>query len=158
MDGNVENNEQNVKYGVRMTDGDASVPLLSLGYMCVEGWQNSNLNPSGLEVITREYMHKQEFIVDDPMRGGPKSADHVDIMGNIGMTEDFLRIVTNFETSEVDNNIVSDIGNIVRRINSHPLGGLKTPSDGALRWFSTWRSDKLVGYSPRMYASVGRPR
>ena len=160
MDGSVESNDQNIKYGVRMTDGDASVPLLSLGYMCVEGWQNTNLNPSGLQVVTREYMHKQEFIVDDPMRGGPKSADHVDIMGNLGMTEDFLRIVTGFETSKLENNIVSDIGNIVRRINSHPLGGLKKPKDGALRWFSTWRIDKLAGYSPRMglYSSKERPR
>lgn len=159
MDGTVESDEQKIKYGVRMTDGDASVPLLSLGYMCVEGWQNTDLNPSGLKVVTKEYMHRQEFIVDDPMRGGPNSADHVDIMGNVGMTEDFLRIVTDFESSKVDNNIVSDIGNIVRRINSHPLGGLKRSSGRAPRWLVTWRIDKPIGYSPRMglYSTIDRP-
>lgn len=128
MDGNVENLDQNIKYGVRMTDGDASVPLLSLGYMCVQGWQSSDLNPSGLQVVTREYMHRQEFLVDDPMRSGPKSADHVDILGNVDMTEDFLRIVADFDPLKVKNKIVSDIENIARRISTHPVGGLRYPS------------------------------
>jgi phospholipid:diacylglycerol acyltransferase len=137
MDGSVENHEQNIKYGVRMVDGDASVPLLSLGYMCVAGWKKAHLNPSGSQVVTREYMHRQEFLVDDPMRGGPKSADHVDILGNVDMTEDFLRIVTDFETSKVQTKIVSDIENIANRIDAHPVGGLKAnkaiPAFRALR-------------------------
>jgi hypothetical protein len=70
-------------------------------------------------------MHQGEFSVDDPMRGGPQSAEHVDILGNLGMTEDFLRIVTDFQPDEVQDHIVSDIQNIANRINTHPLGGLQ---------------------------------
>jgi hypothetical protein len=36
-------------------------------------------------VYTREYKHKSEFTVDDPMRGGPHSSDHVDILGKLCM-------------------------------------------------------------------------
>jgi phospholipid:diacylglycerol acyltransferase len=118
MDGALEISNE-VKYGVRMSDGDASVPLLSLGYMCVEGWKNSYLNPALSQVTTREYLHQHEFVVDDPMRGGPKSADHVDILGNIDMTGDVLRIVTNFDTEKVGNKIISDVENIVSRIKAH---------------------------------------
>jgi len=128
MDGSVENQEQNISYGVKVVDGDGSVPLISLGYMCVDGWRKKgNLNPSGIEVITREYLHQQEFIVDDPMRGGPKSAEHVDIMGNIDVTKDVLRIATNFNHDEVKTKIVSDIERIAARIRerSSSTRGLK---------------------------------
>ena len=37
--------------------GDGTVPLVSLGYMCVEGWKDKSLNPSGNDVVTREYPH-----------------------------------------------------------------------------------------------------
>jgi len=127
MDGSVVDQEGKIKYGVRMVDGDASVSLLSLGYMCVDGWKKDHLNPSGIEVVTREYVHRQEFSVDDPMRSGPKSADHVDILGNVDMTEDFLRIVTDFDLSKVKTRITSKIENIAARINAHPIGGLKPP-------------------------------
>jgi len=67
------------------------------------------------------------------MRGGPKSAEHVDIMGNLDMTEDFLRIVTDFQANKLQNQIVSDIENIANRINAHPLGGLKPIKDSKIR-------------------------
>lgn len=121
MDGNHEDAEHNVHYGVTMTDGDASVPLLSLGYMCVEGWKTKKLNPSGSPVVTREYPHQQEFTVEDPMRGGPLSADHVDILGNHKMMYDFLKIATDFHSEELKDQIHSDITNLVSRIRSHPV-------------------------------------
>ena len=34
------------------------MPLLSLGYMCVEGWSKKEYNPGGVKVVTREYQHK----------------------------------------------------------------------------------------------------
>jgi phospholipid:diacylglycerol acyltransferase len=126
LDTSIEDAENNVIHGVKYTDGDASVPLLSLGYMCADAWQrtDSGLNPSKTKVITREYKHRQEFSVDDPMRSGPYSADHVDILGNVDMMEDFIKIVTGHDTDSVQTNIVSDIENMAKKINSNPNGGL----------------------------------
>jgi phospholipid:diacylglycerol acyltransferase len=36
-----------VKSGVLTTDGDGTVPLISLGYMCVKGWKEKRFNPAG---------------------------------------------------------------------------------------------------------------
>jgi hypothetical protein len=131
MDLTVDNETQKVRYGIRYTNGDGSVPLISLGYMCADAWvrDDSGLNPSRTKVYTREYEHHAEFSVDDPMRAGPHSADHVDILGNIDMVEDFLRIVTDSSVDKVnEDRIVSDIKAVADRINSHELGGLKRKS------------------------------
>lgn len=122
-----EATDTNATFGIRNTDGDGSVPLISLGYICADAWQrrNSGLNPSRTKVFTREYEHKSEFNVEDPMRRGPTSADHVDILGNSAMIGDFIRIVSDFETSVVnDNRITSKILEIAAAINDHPNGGL----------------------------------
>ena len=83
LDNTVEDAENDVIHGVKYVDGDASVPLLSLGYMCADAWRrkDSGLNPSKAKVVTREYKHKEEFSVD--MRKGPYSSDHVDILGKL---------------------------------------------------------------------------
>jgi hypothetical protein len=47
--------EENLRNGVFLTDGDGSIPLLSLGSMCVNGWQQRRFNPSGMRVVTREF-------------------------------------------------------------------------------------------------------
>jgi phospholipid:diacylglycerol acyltransferase len=60
------------------------VPLISLGYMCVEGWKKKLYNPAGIKVITREYYHEVASALD--FRGGTKTADHVDILGNYALT------------------------------------------------------------------------
>lgn len=127
MDASVEDADQNIDYGVKMVDGDGSVPLLSLGYMCVDGWKKKHMNPSNSPVVTIEYRNENQFSVDDPLRGGPLSGDHVDILGNVDMTHDFLRIVTDFDMENVQPKIVSDIERMVERINEHPMGGLKAP-------------------------------
>ncbi len=68
------------------SDGDGTVPLVSLGYMCVNGWEKgTRLNPGGIEVTTREYMHEPATL---SLRGGPKAADHVNVLGN-GTCESF---------------------------------------------------------------------
>jgi phospholipid:diacylglycerol acyltransferase len=127
LDPDVMSEDQHVSYGIRFSDGDGSVPILSLGYICADAWtrKDSGLNPSGAKVVTREYLHRAEFWVDDPMRSGPASSDHVDILGNLEMMEDFLKIVTDFESSTVnENRIVSDIESIAAKINAHPSGGI----------------------------------
>ncbi len=42
-----------VKSGVVFGEGDGTVPLLSLGAMCVGGWKDKKWNPAGIEVITQ---------------------------------------------------------------------------------------------------------
>jgi phospholipid:diacylglycerol acyltransferase len=59
------------------------------------------------------------------MRGGPYSSDHVDILGNIDMMEDLLKIVSEYDVETVEDLIVSDIHKIAKQINDHPKGGLK---------------------------------
>jgi phospholipid:diacylglycerol acyltransferase len=125
LDTSVHQEVQNAKYGVRYSDGDGSVSLLSLGYICADGWKRpeTGLNPSNLSVYTREYADVKQFQVDDPIRSGPGAADHIDILGNSLLKEDLLRIVTNFDPPNKDN-IVSDIERIAEEINKHPNGGL----------------------------------
>ncbi|KAJ1657558.1 phospholipid:diacylglycerol acyltransferase [Dispira simplex] len=80
--------------GIRIGDGDGTVPLLSLGYMCVNGWQQDRYNPAQMPIITREYRHNPTHIIKG-LRGGRETADHVDILGNYQLTVDLLRIVAN---------------------------------------------------------------
>lgn len=68
-------------------------------------------------MITREYQDKSVFQVDDPLRGGPEAAIHVDILGNRELTEDILRIVTGYELDKVDQRVISDMKEISKRIN-----------------------------------------
>lgn len=120
LDSSVNREELRVKHGVRYADGDGSVPLVSLGYLCADAWtrKDSGLNPSSAQITTREYRHQAEFTVDDPMRSGPRSAEHVDILGNVDMMEDLLRVATDFHVEEVqENRITSDIQRIASEIN-----------------------------------------
>jgi hypothetical protein len=122
------NDEKNgIRHGIRYSDGDGSVPLLSLGYVCVDAWKRdgSGLNPSKSKVFTREYLHQSQFSADDPMRGGPLASDHVGILGNVDMMEDIIKVVTDFQAKEVtQDRIVSDIAQIAAHVNAHRLGGL----------------------------------
>ncbi|KAL7559038.1 hypothetical protein ACA910_016380 [Epithemia clementina (nom. ined.)] len=121
LDSEVSKPDEKVIHGVKYSDGDGSVPLLSLGYLCADAYQrpSSGLNPSKSAVYTREYPHRPEFTVDDPMRSGPKSADHVDVLGNVDMTTDLLRVLTDFEVEKVnENKIHSDIYRIAEQINA----------------------------------------
>lgn len=103
-----------VKDGIRYTDGDGTVPLVSLGYMCARGWRGRKFNPAGLEVRTREYRHDPVSILFDP-RGGPATADHVDIMGNHAMIRDVLLIAAR-AYDQVPENITSRILDIAERV------------------------------------------
>ncbi|KAJ9118262.1 hypothetical protein QFC22_004173 [Naganishia vaughanmartiniae] len=42
-----------VRKGVKFGEGDGTVPLLSLGAMCVRGWKDQKWNPAGIKVITK---------------------------------------------------------------------------------------------------------
>ncbi|KAG1460416.1 hypothetical protein G6F46_006173 [Rhizopus delemar] len=97
IDASVSDPVQRIETGIRFSDGDGTVPLLSLGYMCTPsgGWtKHANLyNPGQSPVILREYQHEVSTSKLD-VRGGYKAADHIDILGNWEMTLDVLLIVS----------------------------------------------------------------
>lgn len=135
IDTSVFDDQKDLQYGVRFSDGDGSVPLLSLGYMCKKYKEPSSLhNPSGMRVFIRERQHIAETSLSDPGRGGPLSGEHVDILGNLGVIEDVVRIATGFEVEEkVNYDIIhSELERITNGIDSHPNGGLKNTVKGYL--------------------------
>jgi phospholipid:diacylglycerol acyltransferase len=92
--------EVNLNGGVQEGDGDGTVPLISMGYMCYDGWRNyPGLNPSRMRTVVREYPHNPVSLVLNP-RGVPTTADHVDIMGNFEMIADVLEIISGGEVAE----------------------------------------------------------
>jgi phospholipid:diacylglycerol acyltransferase len=109
--------EENVRVGVKFGDGDASVPLVSLGYMCRSGWKDPHLNPGGAGTVTREYADGGKMGADlsDPFRQGPKAADHVDIMGNVDLIEDVVRIATGWG-GKLEDRVASGIDEECRAI------------------------------------------
>ena len=39
---------------------ELQVPLISLGALCIKHWRQKELNPSGMEVVSREYRHEPQ--------------------------------------------------------------------------------------------------
>lgn len=98
----VQDPTRRLSKGIYHVDGDGTVPTLSNGYMCVHGWRHyPHLNPANISIVTREYL-------DEPItglgtiRGGPKTSDHVDILGNHEVTFDILKIVSGYEEEVED--------------------------------------------------------
>lgn len=112
-----EDRSKKLYKGIHHVDGDATVPLLSLSYMCTHAWRNfTHLNPSGIKVITREFKHAPTSRVTD-LRGGPGTSDHVDILGNHDLTLDVLKIASNFEDASVnEDRIFSNIHEINSKV------------------------------------------
>ena len=110
--------EFNVLNGIRLTEGDNSVPLLSLGFMCAKGWRNNpRLNPYNISTIIKEYKDGGEsMITRGTVRGGSKSADHVDILGNDDLIKDIILIATG-NTNNINEHIISNINQLSNEIN-----------------------------------------
>jgi phospholipid:diacylglycerol acyltransferase len=88
-----------ISRGVQEVDGDGTVPLLSLSYLCAEGWRaGSVLNPHGVQVRCVAYEHTEPRGVleqgEHMLRQHSGSADHVDIMGNGQLLADVVRVAT----------------------------------------------------------------
>lgn len=88
---NTSYSEGDTVQGVRLTNGDGTVPLLSLGYMCraPNGWKRN----AG-RVVTIEQDHRLEGLSPLQLRGGVGSGDHVDILGNYDLLETILKVVS----------------------------------------------------------------
>ncbi|KAI5817086.1 Lecithin:cholesterol acyltransferase-domain-containing protein [Pyronema omphalodes] len=83
-------NGQGSDHGVILGEGDGTVPLMSSGYMCSKGWKLKRYNPAGVQVKTVELLHLPHTF---DIRGGPTTADHVDILGRPELNELILRVV-----------------------------------------------------------------
>ncbi|KAI8391431.1 Lecithin:cholesterol acyltransferase-domain-containing protein [Radiomyces spectabilis] len=122
IDGAVHDPIRGVETGVRFSDGDGTVPVLSLGYMCTPsgGWRkHADLyNPGRSPVLLKEYRHEQSDSKLD-VRGGSKAGDHVDILGNWEMTLDILKIVSN-QGDNVTERILSNIEEYAKRVPLQP--------------------------------------
>ncbi|KAI0150604.1 Lecithin:cholesterol/phospholipid:diacylglycerol acyltransferase [Xylariaceae sp. FL1272] len=94
-----------VDHGVVMGEGDGTVSLLSSGYMCSKGWHMKRYNPAGAKITVVEMLHEPERF--NP-RGGPKSADHVDILGRQNLNELLLKVAAG-KGHEIQENVVSNI-------------------------------------------------
>jgi len=117
--------------GVRSGDGDGTVPLASLGLMCVHpdlwkgvpGQRATKFNPSGAVVRTREYPHEPLKDIDvfspisSAVQGGGGSSDHVDILGNLELQRDLILMATsNAHEGLVEDRIVSSIEDMAKRV------------------------------------------
>lgn len=106
-----------LKGGVYFVDGDESVPVLSAGFMCAKGWRGrTRFNPSGLATYIREYKHKAPASLLEGR--GLESGAHVDIMGNVALIEDVLRVAAGASGAELGGDrIYSDIMKMSEKIN-----------------------------------------
>ena len=110
--------------GVHDSDGDGSVPLVSLGLLCrkwAEG--KSFLNPSGLQVTTVEIPSSEAPRPRFPL---PNSAahdaqDHLGIMGNAILLSTALRAAAG-DAEELQDVIHSSIDGIAQGIAIDPRG------------------------------------
>ena len=51
--------------GVRSSDGDGTVPVISTGLMCYKGWRTKRLNPANIPIVSREYVHQPSSAFKD---------------------------------------------------------------------------------------------
>ncbi|XP_057804974.1 putative phospholipid:diacylglycerol acyltransferase 2 [Salvia miltiorrhiza] len=105
--------------GVNFVDGDESVPVLSAGFMCAKGWKGkTRFNPSGSATYIREFKHKAPANLLEGR--GLESGAHVDIMGNVALIEDVLRVAAGASAVELGGDrIYSDIIKLSEKINIH---------------------------------------
>ncbi|ROW01772.1 hypothetical protein VPNG_07820 [Cytospora leucostoma] len=101
-----------VDHGVIMGEGDGTVNLLSSGYMCSKGWHMKRFNPSGSKITVVEMLHEPERF--NP-RGGPNTADHVDILGRSTLNELLLRVVAGKGDTIIDH-YVSNITEYAEKV------------------------------------------
>ena len=148
------NEKDRVDRGVVLTDGDGSIPLISLGYVCADAWRDgslgwgnrgnrsddshkerkrrdfvSHLNPGGAVVKIREYEHKPIGVWNGGMQEGPQSGDHVNIMGNVDMIRDVIDAVTGHGAA-LDERVVSDVFLIAANARSLRLARRKKEREG----------------------------
>jgi phospholipid:diacylglycerol acyltransferase len=102
----------NIDHGVILGEGDGTVNLLSVGYMCNRGWNMHRYNPAGVEVKVIEMPHEPERFSP---RGGPNTGDHVDILGRSSLNDMILRVAAG-KGEAIERNVVSRIERYAERV------------------------------------------
>ncbi|KAL3135758.1 hypothetical protein ABBQ32_007321 [Trebouxia sp. C0010 RCD-2024] len=87
----VHDPEIGLERGVRTSDGDGTVPLVSTGLMCHKGWRTKRLNPANIPIVSREYIHQPSTVFKD-LRGGPLASTHVESLGNVNLMADVVKV------------------------------------------------------------------
>lgn len=103
------------KNAVLMSDGDVTVSLLTHA-MCHK-WQEGNgkgnaYNPGGSQVTVVEIMDQPDSF---DIRGGSRTADHVDILGSAELNELLLQVAAG-EGAEVSERLVTPLRETVGRL------------------------------------------
>ncbi|GAB4842606.1 Phospholipid:diacylglycerol acyltransferase 1 [Ancistrocladus abbreviatus] len=89
-----------LKDGVFLVNGDETVPVLSAGFMCAKGWRGrTRFNPSGIPTYVREYDHAPPTNLLEGR--GTQSGAHVDMMGNFALIEDIMRVAAGATGAEL---------------------------------------------------------
>ena len=101
-----------IDHGVIMGEGDGTVNLLSTGYMCNKGWHLKRYNPGGAQITVVEMPHEPERFQP---RGGPNTADHVDILGRQNLNELVLRVAAG-KGDMITDYVVSNIKEYAERV------------------------------------------
>ncbi|KAJ3509718.1 hypothetical protein NM208_g15635 [Fusarium decemcellulare] len=104
--------EGEVDHGVILGEGDGTVNLISTGYMCNRGWHMKRYNPAGVKVTVVEMPHEPDRF--NP-RGGPRTADHVDILGRHNLNELVLRVAGG-KGDTILNYVVSSINEYAAKV------------------------------------------
>lgn len=89
--------------------------------MPVEGWRHDTANqygrtynPGKVNIRVKEFGHEPLSMIKD-LRGGPRTSDHVDILGNHELTMDILKICGARE-HEVEDRILSNIEQLAAQV------------------------------------------
>ncbi|KAI5295963.1 Protein kinase C-like 1 [Ascosphaera acerosa] len=112
IDTAVTSDDGMIDHGVVMSEGDGTVNLLSLGYMCAKGWRMKRYNPASVKVTVYEMPHEPDRFSP---RGGPNTGDHVDILGRSSLNDLILRIAAG-QGHLIEENYVSRIREIAERV------------------------------------------
>ncbi|AGO12987.1 AaceriAFL179Cp [[Ashbya] aceris (nom. inval.)] len=98
---------------VFFSDGDGTVPVLTHA-MCHKWAQGvSPYNPAGINVTIVEMQHQPDRF---DIRGGAKSAEHVDVLGRAELNEYILRIAAGYGDS-IQPRFLTDMTDWVARLN-----------------------------------------
>eukprot|EP00457_Paulinella_chromatophora_P002733 gb/GEZN01002738.1/.p1 GENE.gb/GEZN01002738.1/~~gb/GEZN01002738.1/.p1 ORF type:complete len:679 (-),score=69.29 gb/GEZN01002738.1/:229-2265(-) len=116
IDRNANDAAANLSRGVYNSDGDGTVPLVSLGYMCARGWRGKQSNPGRSRLLTREYLD-EPTLMDDLFRGNTKSSNHMDILGNYEVIADIITLASGSGDTLKDR-IVSEIERIAEAVDA----------------------------------------
>ncbi|KAN0073096.1 Lecithin:cholesterol acyltransferase domain containing protein [Elaphomyces granulatus] len=118
IDTTVTNTNDGTDHGVAMGEGDGTVNLLSMGYMCSKGWRIKRYNPADAKVTVFEMKHEPDRF---SARGGPNTGDHVDILGRSSLNDLILRVAGG-KGALIEPNYVSNIREYSERVKIYEEG------------------------------------